>query len=369
MDAATTFSAQLLTTSAAAYGGVASSLFLERFPEVEVRYAPNALAVWKSHLTQLVLELTAALEAQEPKILTSRVFWAKKAFRARDQSTEDLHRGLICLRQVLNEQLPQIARPSVGQYLDAALDCFGEEVLPGELLSKELLSSELLELDPERPLDRLALRYLHTSLDGDARAAMQLVVQAVDDGLDLEDVYGGILVAAQREVGALWHLGEINVAEEHLVTTTTERALSVLAQRVERCPPRGQTVIAAAVSGNLHGLGARILSDLFEVAGWRAVCLGANVPADDLISSAVYFNADLVLLSAALPTHLKVVRQTIEGIRGLPDQEVKILVGGAALEEIPDLWQRLGADGYAADMVNIVDLGERLVGLPQQPLT
>ena len=71
----------------------------------------------------------------------------------------------------------------------------------------------------------------------------------------------------------------------------------------------------------------RVVADFFEMAGWRAVCLGADVPPADVATAAVYFDADLAVVSAALATHLKTVRQTVAALRRLEDREVKVLVG------------------------------------------
>ena len=49
---------------------VAASLLLERSPGLRDRHAPDALASWRSNLTQRVLELAAALAAGVPETLT-----------------------------------------------------------------------------------------------------------------------------------------------------------------------------------------------------------------------------------------------------------------------------------------------------------
>lgn len=161
----------------------------------------------------------------------------------------------------------------------------------------------------------------------------------------------------------MWHVGEVSVAEEHIVTATTERAMSLLAERAPRRDANGKTMIAAVVAGNSHGLGVRALADFFEIAGWRSICLGADVPAADVATAAVYFSADLVVLSAALTTQLKALRRTIETVRRLPDLEVEILVGGVAFAGTGESWRRLGANGHAETADGAVALGERLVGL------
>ena len=70
----------------------------------------------------------------------------------------------------------------------------------------------------------------------------------------------------------------------------------------------------------------------------------------------------------ALPTQLKTARQTIEAVQGDDTLDTKILVGGGAFAELPDLWKGLGADGYVEKVDRAVELGGRLVG-PEHPQT
>ena len=346
------FAAQLLEASAPAYAACAASLLLERHPEVGERFAPHAMRDWKATLEQRVLELSAALGVEEPRLFALRVRWAEKAFRVRELSTEDFRSSLVCLREVLSEEMPEAAGTEAGNWVDQALQGLAEPTPPAERA-----------LDPEDPNGRLALRYLKEVLEGDARRAVELVAAAVDDGLDPRTAYLEVLVPAQREIGEMWHLGELTVGEEHFVTSTTERAMSMLVRRADRLPANGKTIIAAAVAGNAHGLATRVVADFFEMAGWRAVCLGADVPAAELAAAARAFDADLAVLSAAHATQLRTVRQSIEVVRGLQDREIKVLVGGVAFDDVLELWKRLGADGYARPADEAVALGASLVGL------
>lgn len=349
MSTSTAFAAQILETSASAYAGVAASLLLERQPEVAERYAPLALSVWKAHLHQRILELSAALGAEEPQIFCSHIRWEEESLRARDLDETDLQAGLSCLCEVLAEELPEQARGAATSYLEAALGIF-EEAPQTEA-----------RLDSANPLERRALQYLEAALEGNAGQAIDLVVGAVGtEGLELRQAYE-VLFLAQREVGKMWHLGELEVAEEHLVTATAERATASLVRLAPRKPSNGKTVIIAAVAGNRHGLAVRVLADFFEIAGWRSICLGTDVPPDDLATSAVYFAADLLALSVALPTQLKTARQTIQAVRSLPGRNIKLMIGGGAFANAPELWQKLGADGFIQGVDEAVDLGWQLV--------
>ena len=351
MSQTTAFAAQILETSASAYAAFAANLLLERHPEVGEQYAPTAMRDWKSHLTQRILELSAALGVEEPDLFTSRVRWTGEALAARQVGDHDVQKSLLCLRDVLREELPETARGAAEGYLDSAL---GQLAAPA--------GAEPAGLDPAVPCQRLALEYLRAALEGDSRRAVELILDAVDSGLSTRDAYLDVLSAAQKEVGRMWHLGDVAIAEEHLVSATSERAMSILVHRAPRAAANGKTVIAAAVADNGHDLGVRVLADFFELAGWRSICLGADVPVPDLTQAVAYFRPDLLVLSAALSTQLKILRQNIEAVRQL-DHAVKILAGGIVFAEAPELWRALGADGHAEQADAAVRLGASLVGL------
>ncbi len=128
-------------------------------------------------------------------------------------------------------------------------------------------------------------------------------------------------------------------------------------------PPLGDgpTVLAASVAGNAHDIGLRALTHLFRLNGWRTIFLGANVPSLEIAHAAQAFEVDLLLLSATLTTQLSTLGAAISKIRQIVGDDTRILVGGLALEDSPDLWAQLGADAYAADIRSAIATGRSLV--------
>lgn len=116
------FSADLLERSASGYAGFAAALMLERDPAMQERDGAGAPAAWRSHLTQRVLDLAAALSAGEPQLFTGRVLWTRKAFRAQARDEADIRRSIQALRDVLAERLPKPALDAPLACLDATLD-------------------------------------------------------------------------------------------------------------------------------------------------------------------------------------------------------------------------------------------------------
>ena len=106
----------------------------------------------------------------------------------------------------------------------------------------------------------------------------------------------------------MWLTGEINVAEEHFASHTTKMVLAQLLSRAPLQPPRGKTLLAAAVAGNRHDIGLYVVADFFEMAGWRTIQLGADVPIVDLVQAVECFEVDLLALSASLNVQLATVK-------------------------------------------------------------
>lgn len=349
MTAGPGFAAEILKRSAGGYGGAAAAQLLDREPEL--RTQAGAMEAWKAHLAQRVMELSAALRAEEPQLFAKRVAWSRKTFAAREQADALVFASLSCLRDVLEESLPENARGISLAYLDDALEA-------AEAESPDIGDSEL---DPDNPDDRMALNYLRLTLEGSGAEAIRTIQDAVASGKSAKDVYLSVLLPAQREIGRLWHLSEVSVAEEHLVTATTHQAMAVLRHTAERLPDNGATLVAACVSGNIHDIGLRALTDLFQLQGWRSIYLGADVPTTDLPAMLDVFQADLLLLGSTLSVHIESAAEAIAAVRDQVDRSVKIMVGGAAFDEVPGLWEKLGADAYAANADQALEKAARFL--------
>ena len=350
MSAFHDFAASILDQSASTYAAYAASQLLEQHPETAQRFAPDPFASWKAYLTGRVEDLAVAIELASPQIFVAAVDWSRQSFAARDVPEAHLHAGLGCLQDVLDHELPAPARPSASKYLQAALAGF------------ERPAPHFEALQAVDPSSRLALSYLQACLEGDEHRAMSTVLKAVDSGLGVHDAYLAVLAPALVETGRLWHEARLGVHEEHFITSTTERVMTLLQQRARPANGNGKTVIGAAIQGNAHEIGIRTLMDFFGIAGWRAICLGSSLPAADLAHAARDFRGDLVVLSVTMISQLKFLRSTIEAVRHVAPS-IKVIVGGLAFTADPDTWRTAGADAYAPSAAGAVEIGSRLVGL------
>lgn len=319
-------------------------------PKVYQRYAPMPADRWRTHFLGRVHDLAAAISVEAPEIFAQQIAWAKIAFKARGLPMDDIRQSLVALMDVLEAELPVEDRAQAAAY-----------ILRGLSEIDRADDGPPTNLTVSTPQGDLAARYLLAVLEGDRHRASTLVVDAVRQGrLTAPDAYLRVITPVQRELGRMWHLGEISVAEEHFATATTQLTLSMLYPFLPRRGPRNLTVIAASVEGNVHDLGVRMVADFFEMDGWKTIYLGANVPPEDLAVAAAHFSADLVAVSACLPTQLRAVEDTVLALRrhGFTSP---ILVGGPAFSLGEGLWRQMGADGYSPCAESAPGVGLKLV--------
>lgn len=113
--------------------------------------------------------------------------------------------------------------------------------------------------------------YLSLMMDSNTKSALNRIDSALKAGIPIEDIYVDILQESMVEVGNLWHKGVITVDKEHYCTTTTQMAMSQFYPIIFSQPQNGYKLVACCVGSELHEMGIRMVSDLFELNGWTAI--------------------------------------------------------------------------------------------------
>ena len=92
----------------------------------------------------------------------------------------------------------------------------------------------------------------------------------------------------------------------------------------------GKRAVVACVDDELHDLGARMVADFFEMAGFGVRYLGANLPTDGLIGIVREDPPDLVVLSVTMAFHLDAAREAVPRLREAVGDRLRVGLGGQA---------------------------------------
>lgn len=202
-------------------------------------------------------------------------------------------------------------------------------------------------------------RYLEAQLQGQRRAALAVVDEALAAGLSVRQLQLEVVQEAQRAIGALWEQNRISVAQEHVATAISQIALARLFDRATRVAAPGKRVVVACVAGELHDFPARIAADVLDLAGFDVCFAGANVPTDHLLSLLSDEQPAALCLSVTMSHHLDELRAAVAAVRArFPT--LPVLVGGHACRWSPGVVADVGADGSADDAAGLVEAVDRL---------
>ncbi len=319
-------------------------------PELPQRYGANWRTEWTGHTLSQIHMLSQAVAVRSAVLFVHHVRWTYDSFEARGIQGADLIQNTECMREVLAKELPPPVAQAVLPFIDASI-------------------AKLKSTDRERDLDpsldavhhERTLKYLEAILEGDRTAAESLILGTLNEGVTIAEIYEQILAPAQARLGRMWHRGEISVADEHFGSATTQSVMSLLRPRFVRAEPNGRTLVATSTPGDLHEIGLRMVTDMFEIGGWNVVYLGANTPIVDVIELLERRSPDLLTLSISTGLTLRDAGELIEQIRQASGiSHTKILVGGPPFAYTTDLWMELGADGCASSAGEGVAVGNSL---------
>lgn len=197
----------------------------------------------------------------------------------------------------------------------------------------------------------LSEELLPVLMNGDRSTGLEIVNRLLEEGTDVITIYEGVIKPAMYKVGELWEEGKISVATEHLASAIVETLLGHLHYRIiKNAGTNKMVVVITSVEDEVHQIGAKMVSDMFELHGWTSHFLGANTPMDELLDFISQINPTIIGLSMSINLHTRNLEKTISKIRErIP--EMPILVGGQGLiEDRKDLMMKHTGVLYLKDL-------------------
>jgi corrinoid protein of di/trimethylamine methyltransferase len=200
-------------------------------------------------------------------------------------------------------------------------------------------------------------------VEGDPEKTVLLTQQALDSDIEPLVIIEKALVPGMQIVGDKFSCGEYFLPNLIISASGMQQAMQLLEPalkaRQETIKVAG-TVVIGTVHGDIHEIGKSLVATMLAVNGFQVFDLGVDVPVDTFIHKVKEANANILCLSALLTTTMTVQRDVITALdkSGLR-QKVKVMVGGAP---VTAGWaEEIGADGYAEDAIQAVDVARKLV--------
>jgi len=298
----------------------------------------------------LVEQLEVALNADDIAILQDFLCWKRTRFLSQGYSEEDVADLFNSIRTTFSDGMEHAAGEKVNQFIDDAirfLDCASQ---PSQIKDQKLKD--------------LSTQYRTLLLEGDRQSASRLILDSVNAGETVKDIYIHVFQDSLYEIGRLWQTNQITIAQEHFFTAATQMVMSQLYPYIFANQNNFLLIIAAIVDSNMHDIGIRMVADFFEMEGWDTYYLGGNAPAQAIMQALHEKSPDLLALSVTISKQIPVVEEVIRTMRsGNGHSKTKVIVGGPPFNISEGLWKKVGSDGFARSADEAISLGNQLFGL------
>ncbi len=229
--------------------------------------------------------------------------------------------------------------------------------------SLEEIRQHLNRASEATTLQAITDEYLHFILAGERTQALNLMMSTVHTDVTAKELYLNVITPAMARIGILWQQGKVSIAQEHLASSISRDAVALLKEHLATKPANGLRAVAACPPGELHELGIKVASDLFECAGWYVSYLGANTPIETLLDFIEQRRPHLLLLSVgfadvAWTRYGDYCRGTARaGLLG----PVVIGVGGPTVKTDAPEWLNVGADFLSEHADDAIEKATALV--------
>ena len=150
----------------------------------------------------------------------------------------------------------------------------------------------------------------------------------------LENLVEPVLV----DVGERWFRGECTIYQERSATVFLRRKLDGLLDEAKRANARpGPVALLGTVQGERHEGGVLILAVMLELAGWRAVPMGVDLPVREYQGAVEAWHPDALALSFVMSRNINKRFRELTKISGVP-----VFVGGRSILNYQGLARRHG---------------------------
>ncbi len=213
--------------------------------------------------------------------------------------------------------------------------------------------------------ENLLARYLDSLLTGDRGQCRQIVEETMKTGIPANRIYMDMVWPIMLEIENLSREDRISPSQEHMATRINRTIIDQLQNKLPRKDQNNQKIVICCAENELQELGAQITADLFESDGWDVKFLGGGLTNDDILGFIHEKRPDILLIYGTEPAQAPNIRNLIDRIREVNAYpEMKIMVSGGLFNRAQGLWEEIGADMYAPNAAQAV----QIAAMPEPPV-
>ena len=196
---------------------------------------------------------------------------------------------------------------------------------------------------------------------GNAKKVKELVILALEEKIDPEQILNEGLISAMSEVGIKFKNNEIYVPEMLIAARAMSAGMQILEPILTASGVKALGVaVIGTVKGDLHDIGKNLVRMMLKGIGIEVYDMGVDVSPEAFADKAEEVGAQIVCLSALLTTTMPSMKAVIDEFtkRGIRNKYI-FMIGGAPITA--NFAKEIGADRYTADAATAAEVAKSLL--------
>lgn len=199
--------------------------------------------------------------------------------------------------------------------------------------------------------------FLETLLEGDRPTARRMVQETLDAGWAPDELVTDLYWPVYERLERLFRSDHVSRMSYRIATRLLRMLVDQTSSRLEAKPSLGRRVLCVSGPSETDELGAQMAVDLLEAGGLAVTYAGGDIPADEIMTHLHRHTPDALVLFAAGPSDLPEFRQMIDRLHEIGAcPGLQIVVGGGVFNRAEGLAEEIGADLWASDPLDLVEL-------------
>jgi MerR family transcriptional regulator, light-induced transcriptional regulator len=171
----------------------------------------------------------------------------------------------------------------------------------------------------------------------------------------LTQIFDNMVAPAMRQIGELWYIGELTVAQEHRATRILMGAMYKLRSVLPVSKERNGLIMCCGIEGDFHELSPYLVQISFENIGWDVINFGSNTPLYSICDEVLRHSPDLICISATTMSDIERTTRDYNEFRNkIGKLKIPTIIGGLAFGD-ERIRQRFPAELYGTTFTQLIE--------------
>ncbi|TVQ80291.1 MAG: hypothetical protein EA380_03415 [Phycisphaeraceae bacterium] len=205
--------------------------------------------------------------------------------------------------------------------------------------------------------DLVIERLFEALVNGDRAWSRTIISELSQQGTTPEQLITDVYWPTYEMVARLYRNDQLTTIAHHMATRLLRTLLDQTAANLTRQPELGRTVFAVCGPTDADELAAEMAVDLMEAAGLTVAFAGGGVATDEILEQVQQNHPDALVIFASAPSDLPEIRGLIDTMQEIGAcTNTQVIVGGGVFNRADGLAEEIGADLWATDPADLVEV-------------